>query len=45
MTADDAEKWNRLRHTPVDYTRLEEGTDETKLKETAACAGGACELT
>ncbi len=42
---DDLAKWNRLRYEPVNYTRLEEATDETKLKEVAACAGGTCELT
>ena len=42
---DDLAKWNRLRYETVNYTRLEESTDETKLKEVAACAGGACELT
>ena len=42
---EDIAKWNRLRYEPVNYTRLEEATDETKLKEVAACAGGACELT
>jgi hypothetical protein len=30
---------------PVNYTELVENTDETALKEVAACAGGACELT
>jgi ribonucleoside-diphosphate reductase alpha chain len=38
-------KWNRLSYNPVDYTTLREHTDETALKETTACAGGACELT
>jgi ribonucleoside-diphosphate reductase alpha chain len=42
---DDIARWNRLRYEPVNYTRLEEATDETKLKEVVACAGGACELT
>ncbi|MDP2137354.1 MAG: ATP cone domain-containing protein [Candidatus Didemnitutus sp.] len=45
MTEDDFAKWNRLKYSPVDYTQLEENTDETALKEVAACAGGACELT
>lgn len=44
-TEDDAAKWNRLKYTPVNYTKLIENTDETALKEVAACAGGACELT
>ena len=41
---EDAAKWNRLKYQPVDYAALREETDETKLKETVACAGGACEL-
>lgn len=45
MTEEDLARWNRLKYTPVDYTRLAEATDETKLKEVVACAGGACELT
>ena len=43
-TEDDVAKWNRLKYHPVDYTKLAENTDETSLKEVAACAGGACEL-
>ncbi len=43
-TEDDVAKWNRLKYGPVDYTQLTEKTDETALKEVAACAGGACEL-
>jgi ribonucleoside-triphosphate reductase len=43
-TEDDVAKWNRLDYHPVDYTRLSEDTDETALKDVAACAGGACEL-
>ena len=44
-TADDFAKWNRLRYVPVNSTELAENSDETKLKEVVACAGGACELT
>jgi ribonucleoside-diphosphate reductase alpha chain len=43
-TEDDVAKWNRLKYHPVDYTRLVEHTDETALKDVAACAGGACEI-
>ncbi len=43
-TQDDFAKWNRLKYSPVNYTELVENSDETKLKETVACAGGACEL-
>jgi len=45
MTEEDAARWNRLRYVPVNYTQLVEHTDETKLKEVVACAGGTCELT
>ncbi|MBA3849427.1 MAG: recombinase, partial [Opitutus sp.] len=45
MNEDDFARWNRLKYTPVNYTELVEDSDETKLKETAACAGGTCELT
>jgi ribonucleoside-triphosphate reductase (thioredoxin) len=31
-------------YVEVDYTQLEELTDETKIQETVACGGGACEL-
>ena len=41
---EDAARWNRLRYHPVDYAALREDSDETALKEVAACAGGACEL-
>lgn len=44
-TEDDFAKWNRLRYAPVNYTQLVENADNTALKEVAACAGGACELT
>lgn len=44
VTEEDISKWNRLRYHPVDYTGLRENSDETSLKETVACAGGACEL-
>ena len=44
VTDEDAAKWNRLKHQPVDYTQLVESTDATDLKDVAACAGGACEL-
>lgn len=43
-TEDDIAKWNKLRYQPVDYTQLRERSDETKLKESVACAGGACEI-
>ncbi len=43
-TEGDIAKWNALRPRHVDYTKLREHTDETSLKDIAACAGGACEL-
>lgn len=42
--AADVEKWNSLVYQPVDYTTLEESEDITELKQTVACAGGACEI-
>ena len=43
-TAADIAKWNTLTHQVVDYTTLEEAEDITDLKQTVACAGGACEI-
>jgi ribonucleoside-diphosphate reductase alpha chain len=43
-TPADIERWNALVYEPVDYTRLEEAEDITELKQTVACAGGACEI-
>ncbi|MDR2512753.1 MAG: hypothetical protein LBD01_03015 [Puniceicoccales bacterium] len=43
-TEADHIRWNSLHYTPVDYTTMEENTDNTSLKEIAACAGGACDL-
>ncbi|MBI2496676.1 MAG: recombinase [Opitutae bacterium] len=43
-TDEDVVRWNRLKYQPVDYRQLAEKTDETALKDVAACAGGACEL-
>ncbi len=44
VSDEDIAKWNRLVYHPVDYTELKEKSDETKLKEIVACAGGACEI-
>jgi len=44
VTAADIAKWNTLAHRSVDYTTLEESEDITELKQTVACAGGACEI-
>jgi ribonucleoside-diphosphate reductase alpha chain len=43
-TEGDVAKWNALRPNRVDYTLMREQSDETELKQTVACAGGACEL-
>lgn len=43
-TEADVAKWNALRPHEVDYTEMREASDVTELKQTVACAGGACEL-
>ena len=43
-TAADIVKWNNLTYEPVDYELMSEAADYTSLKDTVACAGGACEL-
>ena len=43
-TEADHVRWSALDYTPVDYTNLEEHTDNTSLKDIAACAGGTCEI-
>ena len=43
-TATDITKWNALSYEPVDYSLMSEAADYTSLKETVACAGGACEI-
>ena len=45
LTEDDTARWNRLNYVAVDYAAFHETSDATSLKEVAACAGGACELT
>jgi ribonucleoside-diphosphate reductase alpha chain len=40
----DVARWNSLHPHRVDYTQMREATDETELKQTVACAGGACEI-
>lgn len=40
----DIARWNALHPVRVDYTQMREATDETELKQSPACAGGACEL-
>lgn len=44
VTAEDIARWNTLEYRPVDYSNLSEKTDQTRLADVAACAGGACEL-
>jgi len=43
-TAADIAKWNGLTYEPVNYALMSEAADYTSLKETVACAGGACEI-
>jgi len=45
-TEKDEKIFNRLSDSlsPVDYTVLEEATDETSLQQVLACAGGNCEI-
>ncbi len=43
-TPSDVAKWNSLTYAPVDYSLMSEAADYTSLKETVACAGGACEI-
>lgn len=42
----DMTLWNHiLRHyRPVDYSKMEELTDDTSLQREAACSGGSCEI-
>jgi ribonucleoside-diphosphate reductase alpha chain len=40
----DIARWNSLHPRRVDYTQMREASDETELKQTVACAGGACEI-
>jgi hypothetical protein len=46
VLAEDKEKWDNLikDFKSVDYTLLLEKEDKTELAQTAACAGGACEI-
>ena len=46
VTEKDEKLFNRLAKSlsPVDYTVLEEATDETSLQQVLACAGGNCEI-
>ena len=45
-TPGDEEAWEKLisAYRPVNYRKLKEDEDSTKVQETASCAGGACEL-
>lgn len=40
----DILRWNEIAYTPVDYRRLVEDADATRLSDVAACAGGVCEI-
>lgn len=43
----DVERWNQLveSYSPVDWSKLDEPTDNTSFLSEGACVGGACELT
>jgi ribonucleoside-diphosphate reductase alpha chain len=43
-TEADIARWNALQPKHVDYTLMREESDETELKLSIACAGGACEI-
>ncbi|RTL07634.1 recombinase [Candidatus Dependentiae bacterium] len=45
-TEADEALWTKLTsgYTPVDYRKLKEDEDTTKVQESLACAGGKCEL-
>lgn len=43
-TPEDILRWNRIEYREVDYRKLLENADRTSLADTAACAGGQCEL-
>jgi intein/homing endonuclease len=47
LTEEDENEWERVLSVfnSVDYTQLTEISDETKVVESVACAGGACEIT
>ena len=46
LTEEDEKRWNDIISTykSVNYKNLTEDDDNTKAVETAACAGGACEI-
>ena len=46
LTKEDEETFNKLEKEleKVDYTKLEEQSDETKLQDEIACGGNGCEL-
>ena len=45
-TEDDKKKWDEIvkNYKHVDYTKLTETDDNTKIQNTISCAGGACEI-
>lgn len=43
-TEEDVRKWNTLKYQCLDYTQMSEASDNTTLQDTAACAGGSCEI-
>jgi len=43
-TSADILRWNQLEPQVVPWASMHEATDETKIQEVVACAGGQCEL-
>jgi ribonucleoside-diphosphate reductase alpha chain len=43
-TSADILRWNQLEPEIVPWASMHEATDETKIQQVAACAGGQCEL-
>jgi ribonucleoside-triphosphate reductase (thioredoxin) len=44
-TEDDIKRWNKLvnQYNSIDWSTFKENSDNTSLRETVACAGGACD--
>ena len=43
-TSSDIQRWNQLEPEIVPWASMHEKTDETKVQQVMACAGGQCEL-
>lgn len=46
VTEEDEQHWLNLitNYKPVDYRKLQEDEDSTRVQETSSCAGGRCEI-